>query len=349
MKKVLIKIVTVLLLCLILTSLIACSGVNGTKEVTEKIFNFEPLNTIKEGNSNIYLIVKLMDSDYWQVIIDGVRDAADACNMNVYYSGTNNETDWKGQQKLLEKAIENGADAIILAPDDSVELISDLQNIRKLDIPVILVDTVVNDDVFDVCFMTDNYIAGQNAAEEMISQLELMGHDSSDVLEVGVLVGTANSQTINERLAGFYQYWASNAPNKWTIIGDLQNSNGDSELANKLTEEFLNTYPNVAGLYGTNNGPTKALCSTVMKLNRTDVVVVGFDYSDEMRQFIESDDYIGATVLQRQYDMGYRAVESIVSLLDDERIDAKYEDTGVIIVNHNNMNDSDVIEVTNRN
>lgn len=86
-----------------------------------------------------------------------------------------------------------------------------------------------------------------------------------------------------------------------------------------------------------------------MKHNRTDVVVVGFDYSDEMRQFIESDDYIGATVLQRQYDMGYRAVESIVSLLDDERIDAKYEDTGVIIVNHNNMNDSDVIEVTNRN
>lgn len=343
------KIISVLLLSFVLTALIACGGFEKTEEVTEKIPNFEPLNTIKEGNTNVYLIVKLLDSNYWQVIIDGVRDAADACNLNVYYAGTNNETDWQGQKKLIAKAVENGADAIILAPDDSIELISDLQDVRKMDIPVILVDTVVNEDVFNVCYMTDNYIAGQDAAEAMISQLKLMGYESSDKLSIGVLVGTATSQTINERLAGFYQYWAVNAPNRWTIVGDILNCNGDVELAKELTEDFIAKNPKIAGLYGTNNGPSKALSSTVMNLKRTDIAVVGFDYSDEMKQLIESEEYFGATVLQRQYDMGYRAVESIVSILDDERITAKYEDTGVITVTRENLNDSEVLEVLKRN
>lgn len=319
------------------------------QEVTAKIPNFEPLTEIKEGQPNIYLIVKVLDSSYWQVIVNGVKDAGNQYNCNIYYSGTANETDWQGQKGLIEKAMEQNPDGIIIAPDDSTKLTQDLKNIHDKGIPIALVDTVVNEDVFDVIYMTDNFIAGQNAAEEMISQLEMMGHAKNDPLTVGILVGSASSQTINERLAGFYQYWSENAPAKWEIINDIKNCNGDVEYACELTKNLIEEYPQIAGLYGTNNGPTRALCSTVMNMGKMHIVVVGFDYSDEMKAMIDSKDYVASTMLQRQYDMGFYAVSSVKSLLDGGTIRKKFEDTGVITAKIETLSDPSVVKVLETN
>lgn len=347
-KKVLSIIAVCILVLGMLLSMGACSFPGKEEpepEVTAKIPNFEPLTEIKEGQPNIYLIVKVLDSSYWQVIVNGVKDAGNDSGCNIYYSGTANETDWQGQKGLIEKAVEQNPDGIIIAPDDSIKLTQDLKNIHDKGIPIALVDTVVNEDVFDVIYMTDNFIAGQNAAEEMLSQLQMMGHEKNDSLSVGILVGSASSQTINERLAGFYQYWAENAPAKWEIINDIKNCNGDVDYARELTTNLINENPQIAGLYGTNNGPTRALCGTVMEMGKMHIVVVGFDYSDEMKAMIDSRDYVASTMLQRQYDMGYRAVTSVKSLIEGVKLEKKFEDTGVISAKYETLTQPEVAKV----
>ncbi|MCR5419415.1 MAG: substrate-binding domain-containing protein [Lachnospiraceae bacterium] len=340
-------------LCILLSGMIGCSALdqdkNKKEEVSSEVPDFIPLTTIKEGQPDIYVIIKLMDSSYWKVIINGVHDAGEALSCNVYYSGTNNETDWKGQQKLINTALENNAKGIILAPDDSIELSPDIEHIHELGIPIVLVDTIANTDAFDICYMTDNLLAGQKAAEEMINQLYNIGHKESDSISVGIMVGQSTSQTINERLAGFYRYWSANAPKTWTIISDIKNCNGNIDLGGTLTEDLINNYPNLCGLYGTNNGPTRALCSTVLSKGRTDIVVIGFDFSDEMKNLIESDEYTASTMLQRQYNMGYRAVQSVNALFSNRIPKIKFEDTGVVTVNKTTLYDTEVQEVLEQN
>ncbi len=307
------------------------------------------LTEIKGGRPDIYLIVKIIESSYWQVIIQGAQDAGEELGCNIYMGGTANETDWPGQKVLIEQAIERGADGIILSPDDSVELAGDIDRIHKQHIPIVLIDTAANTDSFDICYMTDNLLAGQNAAAEMLFQLNEMGHSTYEDLTVGILVGQATSQTINERLAGFIQYWSFNAPDSWEIITDIKNCNGNIDLGEELITDLMKEHPNLAGLYGTNNGPTKALAQTISGQGRKDIVVVGFDMSDEIRALIESPDYHASTMLQRQYDMSYRGVEAILDMLNDEFPKIKFEDTGVASVNHNTMNDPDIIEVLSHN
>lgn len=336
--------------CLPVLSLTGCSGSGSDSEkAAESSFEFEALSEIKEGRPDIYLILKLIDSSYWQVIIDGARDAAADLDCNLYMSGTSNETDWEGQLVILEQCMERGADAIILSPDDSVKLSPKIEEIYEQGLPMVFIDTAANTEQFDVCYMTDNLLAGQMAAREMLSELELMGISQNEEAYVGIVVGQATSLTINERLAGFYQYWTKNSPDKWHIISDIMNCNGDISTASGMITKSLEEYPALHGLYGTNNGPSKEIARFVSDNGRTDIAVVGFDYSDEIKSIINSEDYHASTMLQRQYDMSFKGVQTAMKLLEGGKINTKFVDTGVVTVNRRTLGNPEVVSVIEHN
>ena len=349
MKRIIKLLLASLLMSVLLTG---CSVKNifVAESTEEETFytEYTPLNPIQIGQPNIYFVVKVVSSNYWQSMAKAAQTAGKELGCNVYYAGTEKETDWKGQLILLEEAIEKNADAIVLAPDDSVKLVDCIEKINEKGIPIILIDTVVNSEKYDVCYMTENLLAGQSAAKEMIAQLYKKGYRERQDISVGILVGNASSQTINERLAGFYQYWITNAPDRWTIITDIKNPDGDMDLAADMVSDLIKDNKKIAGLYGTNNGPTKVIASVVREQDKN-IVVVGFDYSDEIRTLVESDDFSAATIVQRQYDMSYRAMESAKALIDGEKLSEKFVDTGIVVVNHDNYQDEDVIDVLSHN
>ncbi|MBR5360220.1 MAG: ABC transporter substrate-binding protein [Lachnospiraceae bacterium] len=342
-----------MLICISIAYAVLLSGCSRDKAsggtAPAPSFEFEALSEIKEGRPDIYLILKLIDSSYWQVIIDGAYDAASELDCNLYMSGTANETDWEGQLSILDSCIERGADAIILAPDDSVKLSPKIDEIYDQGIPVVLIDTAANTDSFDVCYMTDNLLAGQIAAQEMLDELKLMGVSENENACIGIVVGTAASLTINERLAGFYQYWTNNAPDKWFIVSDIMNCNGDISRAEGMIKDTISANPSLRGLYGTNNGPSKAIAGFVSASGRSDIAVVGFDYSDEIKSIINSDDHYASTVLQRQYDMSFMGTRTALELLNGGKPASKFVDTGVVTVNRRTLKDPDVISVIEHN
>ena len=235
-----------------------------------------------------------------------------------------------------------GADALIIAPNDSVNLAGKIEKVYASGIPVILVDTTANTDSYDICYMTDNLRAGQQGAEELITQLRQAGHTEDEHLQVAIQIGATTSQTITERIAGFSSYWTKNAPENWEMIPDIKCNEGDIDKAVVCAEELLDAYPDIKGLFATNNGSTVGFARVVKERQRTDLVLVGFDYSDEMAELINSDEYAASTVLQMQFEMSYRGVESALGILAGNKPDIKFCDTGVIVVNHGNLDDPEV-------
>ena len=114
----------------------ACEHSSPQEENTAEIKPappFSALGDIKEGRKNVYVIVKNLESSYWQVVVDGARDASVDFDCNVYCSGNYSETDWESQAKLVDEALEANADAVIFAPCDSVQLSDKVEKVYNSD------------------------------------------------------------------------------------------------------------------------------------------------------------------------------------------------------------------------
>lgn len=344
----------IVLLMITLMCTVACNDKGkvrerASNEQTEITEDFVPITDIEEGRPDIYVIVKSMTSSYWEVVLDGAKQAGIDKECNIYAAGSRLETEWKLQEAYVKLAVERGADGIILGPDNSVKLSSVVDTVHKKGIPIIIVDTLVNTQNYDICYMTDNLFAGENAAKEMIRILKEKGHKDEDKLEVAIELGARNSQTINERLAGFSQYWAKYAPDTWTIIDESKCNDGDEEFAVELSEDVFKEYPDVEGVFGTDNASSIGFSSAMLKFDRRDVAMVCFDYSPEVAAIVENGNYDVSVMLQRQYNMGYNGVEAILSIKGGKKSELKFVDTGVAILNKETMNSEEIQQIIQGN
>lgn len=336
MKK---RFVFALALALIL-SLIGCEHLQDRQTAEQETdFIYEKFPEKQEnGKPNIYLITKGYGSDYWDTLRQGARDAAENHDCNLYIAGTPSESHLELLAVLMQDAIDAGADAVLISPADVPEIEQMSAEIKAAGIPLILVDTILNGKRFDVCFATDNMQAGRLAAKETLRLLYKAGKQEQEALSVGIDIGSSKSQTILGRLAGFQEYWSNNAPGTWKVIEDIKINDGDIDAAEQQSREFMDTYSNLAALVGLNNGSTVGLARGIVKRKRTDLVLVGFDYSQEMQNMIADRTYYAASIVQRQYDMGYKGVEQALKFLSGDSAEYKYVDTGVQQVNYDNVN-----------
>ena len=286
-----------------------------------------------EGSQEkIYVILKNYHGDYWKKVIQGVTKAAEQIDEAVYLGGIDNETDVSGQISLIEKAQQQGADGILLAPANSNALVESCQKIKDQNISLVLIDSSINSDAYDTCYMTGNMEAGQIAAREMLSMLSDQGNTDQDSLEVGILLSSDSSQAMVNRVSGFLEYWAKYAPEKWTINQDIRLNGGDMENAQADVSELLRNNRHIKGLYGCNNTSTKGIAAVLMRAARKDIVMAGFDLAEETASLIRDPDYHGITLLQKQEQMAYKGMLSLAQQIRGEKPEQKYIDTGVLLV-----------------
>lgn len=300
--------------------------------------DFEALTEIKEGQKDIYLILKYTDNEYFNVIKDGAIAAANTYSCNLYYSGTENENDCKGQEKLINTALSRGADGIMITPN-AADLLSDSIASAQKQVPVVLLDSIINTTNYEVCYMTDNLKAGKDAAREMISLIEDMGYDSSDKVTIGIEISSPSINTISERLAGFCNLWESIAPPKWTILSEVKSNNMDHTQIAKDIEGFIKDYPNLVGIFSTNKRSTDGAATYLLDNNIKNIALVGFDYCPSMEKMITETDsgYHASMLLQDQYSMGYKGVNAVIDAISGTSHNQKFFDTGLVIVNQDTL------------
>lgn len=284
------------------------------------------------SQEKIYVILKNYHGDYWKKVIQGVTEAAEQIEEAVYLGGIDNETDVSGQISLIEKAQQQGADGILLAPANSNALVESCQEIKNQNISLVLIDSSINSDAYDTCYMTGNMEAGQIAAREMLAMLSEQGNTDQDPLEVGILLSSDSSQAMVNRVSGFLEYWAKYAPEKWTINQDIRLNGGDMENAQADVSELLRNNRHIKGLYGCNNTSTKGIAAVLMRAARKDIVMAGFDLAEETASLIRDPDYHGITLLQKQEQMAYKGMLSLDQQIRGEKPEQKYIDTGVLLV-----------------
>ncbi len=300
------------------------------------------------AEKTIYVIVKVLGNQYWSVVQAGAEKAGKDLGCKVVVVGTAAESDIEGQVRYLQDAVSAKADGIVIAPLDRTSLAAPIKEQFDSDTPIVLIDSKVDGEDYDTALLTDNIAAGKLAAEEMIRRLKDNSLAETEDSAIAIQAGSTGSQAINDRLQGFYEYWDANAPAAWKVLkDDVKINDGDIAKAVAFCQDFLTTYPNLKGVFGPNNGSTVGFVTGLMEAKRTDICMVGFDFSAEIESMIRSGEYKVSSVLQRQYFMGYDGVKVALELANGGKVDQKVIDTGVMLVTPENVDSAEVQGIIN--
>lgn len=307
-----------------------------------------PAAAADNSEKTVYVIVKVLGNQYWSILQAGAEQAGKDLGCKVVVVGTALESDIEGQLTLLQNAVSAQADGIVIAPLDSVSLDAPITEAYNSGIPVVLVDTVIKSDNYSAALLTNNVEAGKKAAEELLARLKESGLADTEEAQIAIQVGSTGSQTINDRVKGFNEYWTANAPASWTVLNDdIKVNEGDISKAVGFCQDFLTTYPNLKAVFGPNNGSTVGFVTGLTEAKRTDIVMVGFDFSAEIETMIRSGEYNVASVVQRQYFMGYDGVKTALEMANGGTVAEKTIDTGVVLVNSENVDSGEVQGIIN--
>jgi len=279
----------------------------------------------------IPVISKGFAFQFWQVVKQGVYQAAQDCGVGVDYVGPADETMVNDQLDMLSTALARKPSAIVFAALDTKAALPLLQQAQTAKIPIIAFDSGVANDIPVATAATDNSKAAALAADKMA---ELIGGSG----EVAIIAHDQVSATGIGRRDGFVNEIKAKYPN--ITIVDIQYPAGGNVLpSDDAAKAVIAAHPNLKGIFGTNEGTAEGTVQAVteLKLAPGKLVVIGYDSGKIQMDAIKSGLESGA-ITQNPYGIGYLSVEAAVKVLNGVAV-TKTIDTGFFWYDKNNIND----------
>lgn len=203
------------------------------------------------------------------------------------------------QSELYNTAIARGAKAIILDNAGADATVAAVQRAKDAGIPSFLIDREIKESGIAVSqIVSNNYQGAQLGAEEFV---RLMGEEG----KYAELLGREADTNAGIRSAGYHDI-IDQYPDMEMVA--QQTANWSQTEAYERMETILQAHPDIKGVISGNDTMAMGAWAALEAAGRTDVIVVGFDGSDDVRDSILAGG-IKATVLQPAYRQAQMAVE----------------------------------------
>ena len=279
-----------------------------------------------DEKKKIAVIVKSVDSDFWHSFQNGVDAAAVEYNVSVTFEGAENE--------LINKAVENGADAIVLSAANYTGTVQAVENAAKRGVKIVTADSGTNSDKVSLFIGTDNYKAGEEAARAAVA-----GFSEGEKIKIGLVnlaVGTDNG---TQREKGFRDY-IDKVPSAAVTAGISADSNLESATA--AAKKLMIENPDINVIVGFNEWMALGVGYAVRQLGAADRVrTVGFDSNVVSISMLETGE-MQALIVQNPFAMGYLSVKYAARLTRGEAPEAAEIYTDVATVTKENMFDGNI-------
>ena len=257
----------------------------------------------------ISVIAKATASDFWHNVFSGVNSAATEYNVDVSIQGPESEEDYLTQNAMIGAAVDAGADAIVFSAIDYYNSVDAVEAAVKAGVKVVIIDSPVNSSKVSLVIGTDNYAAGQMAAEAALSQGR---RQQGQQLYIGIVNYDVNSANGQEREQGFRDRVAQDDAAE---IVETINVASTTEDATAGAVALMERHPEINVLTGFNEWMTLGVGFAIEQLGASERVAgIGFDSNVVSIGMLETGE-MDALIVQNPFAMGYLGVESAYNLV----------------------------------
>jgi ribose transport system substrate-binding protein len=280
-----------------------------------------------EATRRVIAIFKTVDyiaTPFWGNVRDGAVSAARDFNIEISVRGPTHESDIEGQIAIIQQAMGERPDAIVLAAGDYNLLVPLAREIKQKGIHLVCIDSFINSDDAEARIGTDSYEGGQKCAVALMRWVK-----PEDT--VAVMSYVKGSSTAIDRESGARDYLKDRVR-----LLDTLYSNSDSRLAYEQAVALIKRTPQLRGIVALNDPTALGAAQALSESGKAGAIaLIGFDNSFPVLKYVERG-VIRDTVVQKPFNIGYLGIETARQLINGKR-PPRFINTGSVDISRQNM------------
>jgi ribose transport system permease protein len=288
----------------------------GVALLVAAAFGFRASSRAPEAGAGLTIafVPKALNSPFWADMEQAAEREAAAQGVELISLAPERETDVERQYQIIENLIQQKVDAILLSPAGSKELVPAIRKANDAGIPVLLLDTRIDQTAAEsmgaqvlTYIGSDNFEGGAVAGRALASRLGGAGN-------VAIIEGISGHETADQRRLGFLNGIKDHAGIR---VVASQTANWERARAYTVAENLLQAHPNLDAIFAANDEMALGALEAVAAARRLDqVAIIGFDAIPDAINNIRSGRLLGS-VAQFPSEMGRLGVLHAVALLRD--------------------------------
>jgi ribose transport system substrate-binding protein len=246
---------------------------------------------------------------FFLTIHAGVTEAARKLNVDINWSGPDQETDYGRQIEIVDAMIARRVDGLAISATDDRALVGPLQRVSQAGIPITIFDSAVNIENYVSLVATDNFGAGCTAARSLAGLLNGSG-------TVAMLMQKPGGTSTELRERGFEQTLAKEF-SRVKIVA-RQFGMGDRARSMAAAENFLTAHQDLGGIFASSEACSIGSIRAIRARHLSGKVkLVTFDVSDIHIEALR-DGSSDVMLVQDAFRIGYEAVNSLAEKLSGQ-------------------------------
>ena len=269
------------------------------------------------GKYNVSVILKTLSAEYWQYVKSGAeayaKENPDVVSVDV--KGPSSETAFDEMQNMIETDLSSGNyDGLVISPlqsDTAAQLVSGTK------LPIVAVDTAFDAPEVVSYVGTGNEAAAKKGAIAAVEAAKEAGWDEIKCIEIA---GVQGDETCAARMRG-YEAGVNEAGGEF-LANEVQYADATADRATTAMEAIMQTHPEGIAIICAHNDDTAMAAARAAKGHEAykNTIFLGFNGDRAACEGILNGQ-MTMSVAQMAYEMGYKAVETMVQALDGEKVD----------------------------
>jgi ribose transport system substrate-binding protein len=272
----------------------------------------EPAATVAApARHTIALVMKTLTNPFFVEMERGARRAESEFDINLVVKTGAQETSIEQQITIVHELIEEGVDAIVIAPADSRELVPALQAAHQAGIQIVNVDNPLDPALMETMGLQDvPLITVDNATGAYLSARYIAAQTTGPIKAV-ILEGIRTAQNAEDRKQGALRAFAEFPAIE---VVAMETANWKIDEAYSVVAGLFELTPDIGLVFAANDMMALGVLQYLEETGNSQVLVASYDAVEEAKTAIRAG-ALQATVNQQAEMQGYSAVRLAEDLL----------------------------------
>ncbi len=264
------------------------------------------------------LVMKSLANEFFKTMEEGAQKfAKEDGTFELIAVGMNSETDIDTQVSAMENFVTQQVDIIVVAPADSVGMVTAVKKAVDAGIVVVNFDVTLDKDALKKVGLPEDFLfVGPDNADgaEMVGNY--LGETLGKGAKVIIIEGNPGADNAKQRKEGFMR-----SVEKYGLdLLDSKTAHWETEEANTLMTNLLTKYPDVQGVMCANDSMVLGVEKAIAAAGKTgDIQTVGFDNIGAVQELIKQGKVL-ATIDQFGPEMAANAIKVGFRILGGEEL-----------------------------